>query len=237
MPLGLSEGAMKIFKQYINKGDYMKTKIKIKDLNLELMNLYYQDGSFNTREVELYENRVSINTDTGSELGASEVLNKEAEGVFYPDEDKLALEEYRTEYRTSSSKFKNRGLYWSSEDQALTVFRNYKGTESLNSAALFVEDFATEYEPDFQEQLENEVEFTHSDFITDAQKKLNFNFFMGRLAQANNFSKLKIVRESVLAGQKGSWFFMQREDAKIFWDAYNKKKEKLNEIKNKKRVI
>ena len=213
----------------------MKSKIKIKDLNTELMNLYYQDGSFNTKEIELYEARVSINEDTGAELNACEVLNQEAEGVYYPNENRLDLEEYRTEHRTSSSKFKARGLYWSPEDQALAVFQSYKGTESLTSAALFIEDFATEYEPDFQEQLENQVEFMHSDFITDAQKNLNFKFFMTRLAQANNFSKLKIVRESVLTGQKGSWYFMKKEDAAKFWAAYNKKKEDLNQAVASKR--
>ena len=206
----------------------MKTKLFIKDLSTELMNLYYQDGSFNTNEIELYESRVSINTDTGVELGASEVLNEEAQGVYYPNEDKLDLEEYRVEHRVSSSKFKSRGLYWSPEDQALAVFQSYRGTESLTSAALFGEDFTNSYEADFEDQLQNEVDFTHSDFITDAQKELNFKFFMSRLAQANNFNKLKIVRESVLAGQKGSWFFMKKQDGAKFWVAYNLKKDALN---------
>ncbi len=208
----------------------MKNKIFIKDLSAELMNLYFQDGSFNTNEIELYEGRVAIDTDTGSELYADELVNEYAEGVYYPNEDKFDLEEYRVEHRVSSSKFKDRGLYWSPEDQALTVFQSYRGTESLNSAALFEEDFTNTYEPDFEEQLQDEVNFMHSDFITNEQKDLNFNFYMTKLSVANNLNKLRIIRESVFAGQKGCWFFMKPAQLKQFWSYYRNKRNYLNDI-------
>lgn len=209
----------------------MKTKIQIKDLNTELMNLYYQDGNMDMKELELFDTQVKYDKETGIEIGVEDVLNLPVEGVNDIDEVTFDLEDYRVNHRVSTSKFKDRGLYWSSEEQALVLYRDFKGTESITSAAVFGVETNVEYEKDFDDQLEVNINYEHNDFITDAQKDLNFNFFMGRVAQANNFRKLKIVRESVLAGQKGSWFFMKKEDAKKFWDAYNQKKAYLNKVK------
>ena len=213
----------------------MKTKIKFKGLQTEMLNLYYQDGTMNTREMELFDSQIKYDKETGEEIGADEILNLEAEGVQEINEDWFDLQDYRTS-KVSRSKFAKRGVYWSPEDQGLVVFNSGKGTESISSAALFIEETGYEYEADFDEQLNNNVSFTHSDFITDAQKDLNYKFYMGRLAQATNFSKLKIVRESVLAGSKGEhgWFFMKKEDSAKFWVAYNNKKADLNAKKAKR---
>jgi hypothetical protein len=102
--------------------------------------------------------------------------------------------------------------------------------DSLCNAALFIYEDDNGLEPDFGE-LEYEFTDEPNGFITPAQQSLNFNFYMERLAKAKNFRELKVVRESVLTGQKGSWFFMSRPNAKTFWNAYDAKKEKMNAYK------
>jgi hypothetical protein len=97
--------------------------------------------------------------------------------------------------------------------------------DNLCNAALFI--FESDSTPEFKE-LDTEFVDEPNGFITPAQQSLNFNFYMERLDKTKNFKELKICRESVLAGQKGSWFFMKRQDAKTFWAAYNSKKEKMN---------
>jgi hypothetical protein len=98
---------------------------------------------------------------------------------------------------------------------------------NLCNAALFIFEEDNTPAPEFKYFGE---EFTDepNGFITPAQQSLNFSFYMERLAKAKNFRELKVVRESVLTGQKGSWFFMNRKDAKTFWAEYNTKKEKMN---------
>lgn len=98
------------------------------------------------------------------------------------------------------------------------------------NAALFIYEDDNTPEPDFGD-LSAEFNDEPNGFITPAQQSLNFEFYMERLAKAKNFKELKIVRESVLAGQKGSWFFMTRKNSKTFWEAYNTKKEKMNSHK------
>lgn len=174
----------------------MKAKIQIKDLNSELMNLYFQDGVLNTFEMELFESKVSFDKETGIENGADLVLNTEITPSFISP---------RIEAMTA-------------EEQ-----------DTLSAAALCQFEEGLEYEADFGE-MNTEIDYEFNPYITDAQKTVNFDFFMGRLMSANNFSKLKIVRESVLAGQKGKhgWFFFKKGDSAKFWVAYNLKKEALN---------
>jgi hypothetical protein len=172
----------------------MKTKIVIKDLNTELMNLYYYDGSLNTFEMELFGAKTNFDKETGEEIGADLVLNTQVTPSFISP--KIETE---------------------------------AGDTELSYAALCLFEDGLEYEADFGE-MNTEVDYEFNAYITDAQKTVNFNFFMGKLLVANNFSKLKIVRESVLAGQKGEhgWFFFKKGDSAKFWDAYNLKKEALN---------
>lgn len=207
----------------------MKTKLQIKDLNSELMNLYYQDGSFNTKELQLFDSRVAFDKETGEEKDAENILNPKIVEIEELNEDLHDL----NAWKESRSVYKNE-FYFSHEDMAWAKKRQFQGTEAISSAATFAETFGAEYEADFHEQLEQDVHFEHNDFITDAQKDLNFKFYMRKLAEANNFRKLKVVRESVLTGQKGSWFFMKKEDLKTFWAEYNAKKEVLNNLKTQR---
>ena len=179
----------------------MKTKIKIKDLNSELLNLYYQDGNFNPFDTELFEGRAKFNKETGEEIGADLILTPELTNVSYISP--------RMESKTAEEE------------------------DTLCDAALFIQQEQT-YEPDFgvKESMDTDLDFTP--FITDEQKDTNFKYFMRQLTLCKNFSRLKVIRESVLTGQKGSWFFMRKEDAKKFWDAYNQKKEILNAKKAKR---
>lgn len=180
----------------------MKTKIVIKDLNTELMNLYFHDGSLNTYEANLFGAKANFDKESGKEIGADLVLN----GEINPSD--LSWLENKVD-----------------EEQ-----------EPLSYSALCLFEEGIEYEADFGE-MNTEVDYEFNTYITDAQKKANFSFFMGKLLVANNFSKLKIVRESVLAGQKGKfgWFFFMKGDSAKFWAAYNLKKESLNKAVKAKR--
>lgn len=110
--------------------------------------------------------------------------------------------------------------------------------DNLCNAALFIQE-EDEYEMDFRLQELEPIKYTHSEFITIEQRTANTNYYMNAIEKCNNFSKLRTIRESVLAGQKGtngSYFFLTGE-AKKFWAAYNTKKEQLNSVIKIKKTL
>lgn len=180
----------------------MKTKIKIKDLDLELMSLYFND-TWGTKDTFIAAVNVNYNKETGEEIGVEEVLTPRFDTVSVLSQ-------------------------WV-EDNIADL------GDQLCNAALFIEDEQT-----YEVFTSNEVIYAFSDFITVEQKKLNYEFYCKKLATANNWAKLKIVRESVLAGQKGKngMFFFNPGESKEFWRKYNEKKNILNQAiktKNEKR--
>lgn len=105
----------------------------------------------------------------------------------------------------------------------------------LCKAALFEEE-EQEYEPEVEV---GDYVYTHSDFIPTEQKESNFKFYMKKLLAANNFGKLKAVRETVLIGQQGKngQYFFPVGKSKEFWAAYNAKKEQLNQVTKIKKTL
>ena len=105
--------------------------------------------------------------------------------------------------------------------------------EQLCNAALFIQE-EDEYQQEttpFYEVEESLI--TTSNWISPEQKETNYKFYTAKLAKANNWNRLALVRESVLTGQKhkvtGNYFFPVGK-SKEFWAAYHAKKAKLNQI-------
>lgn len=112
-------------------------------------------------------------------------------------------------------------------------------SEDLCNAALFIQEedeYNAETTP-FYEVEENLI--TTSNWISPEQRETNYKFYFEKLAKANNWSRLALVRESVLSGQKGKngMYFFPVGKSKEFWAAYNKKKEQLNQVTKVKKVL
>jgi hypothetical protein len=177
-------------------------KLKIKDLNTELLNLYFQDSAWREGDLELHGTFVSFDKETGEEKGADEILTP------------MIYAAYISEY---------------AEDQVEELGDN------LCNAALFIQE-EEEYE---HEVSVGEVVYKHSDFISKEQRETNTKYYMNAIKTCNNFSKLRTIRESVLAGQKGkngTYFFLAGE-AKKFWELYHAKKAQLNSIVKIKKTM
>lgn len=112
-------------------------------------------------------------------------------------------------------------------------------SEDLCNAALFIQEedeYSAETTP-FYEVEESLI--TTSNWISPEQRETNYKFYFEKLAKANNWSRLALVRESVLSGQKGKngMYFFPVGKSKEFWAAYNKKKEELNQVTKVKKVL
>jgi hypothetical protein len=167
----------------------MKAKLQIKDLELELTNLYF-NTEWSVQESDSIITGMRLDKE-GNELGVDEILNQPIGYVSTPDE-------------------------WIENEE-----------DNLCNAALFIEE-EIKYE---KEEESTGYNYAHSDFITKEQRENNTQFYNALLSKCNNFSKLRTIRESVMAGQKGKngvYFFITGA-SKEFWNAYNVRKAQLNQ--------
>lgn len=176
----------------------MKTKFEIKDLELELTNLFLDTSA--SWDESVMEDFINWDMDRSEQLNAPVVAQ-------YLNENNVTTHD---------------GI-----------------SEDLCNAALFIQEedeYVAETTP-FYEVEESLV--TTSNWISPEQRETNYKFYFEKLAKANNWSRLALVRESVLSGQKGKngMYFFPVGKSKEFWAAYNKKKEQLNQVTKVKKVL
>ena len=182
----------------------MKTKFEIRDLDLELSNLFLDtSASWDESVMEDF-----VNWD----VNKSEQLNEPVVAQ--------ALYEQQPEVDEEGNLIKLQ--------------------EQLCKAALFEQE-EDEYLQDITPCYESEDSFISlaPNYIGKEQREINAKFYFDKLAKANNWSRLALVRESVLSGQKGKngMYFFPVGKSKEFWAAYNKKKEELNQVTKVKKVL
>ena len=182
----------------------MKTKFEIKDLELELTNLFLDTSA--SWDESVMEDFINWDIDRSEQLNTPVIAQPlmEEQPIQY-DEDGFVIEVQ----------------------------------EQLCKAALFIQE-EDEYQAEttpFYEVEESLI--TTSNWISPEQRETNYKFYFEKLAKANNWSRLALVRESVLSGQKGKngMYFFPVGKSKEFWAAYNKKKEQLNQVTKVKKVL